>query len=232
MFFFNRLYNLLSQKKENEISIGNQIWMNENLKTSTFRNGDELKYIKTIDDWNHSILNKEPGYCFYNNVYENGEKKGYLYNWYAINDKRGLAPQGWKIPEITDFQHLIQALDPSEQLILLDKNDEKGIYLINYSEKIKGMLIVNSEWAGYSIEKLNTESVFKATPSGCRSYWLGAGEDGFNYENVMAFWWCRNEFNEKNAYFFNINDVCVELKSESKDLFFSVRVIKESNNKP
>ena len=81
-----------------EITIGRQVWMTENLNVDKFRNGDPISHAKTDEEWVKAGENGSPAWSHYDNDPANGEKYGKLYNWYAVNDSRGLAPEGWKIP--------------------------------------------------------------------------------------------------------------------------------------
>ena len=93
---------------ENKIQIGAQIWMDRNLNVAQFLNGDTIPEAKTAEEWKSAGENEKPAWCYYNNNPLNAEKYGKLYNWYAINDPRGLAPSGWRLPEGNDlFQLLI-----------------------------------------------------------------------------------------------------------------------------
>jgi uncharacterized protein (TIGR02145 family) len=93
-----------------EVKIGNQIWMIDNLNVANFRNGDPIPEAKTEDEWKKAGENKQPAWCYYNNDPANGEIFGKLYNWYAVNDARGLAPEGWHIPSDTEWTALIDYL--------------------------------------------------------------------------------------------------------------------------
>jgi uncharacterized protein (TIGR02145 family) len=88
------------------VIIGSQTWVSENLNVSTFRNGDKIKEAKTIEEWEKAIIEKKPAWCYYDNDIEKGELYGKLYNWYALNDSRGLAPLGWHIPTIYEWTTL------------------------------------------------------------------------------------------------------------------------------
>jgi uncharacterized protein (TIGR02145 family) len=90
-----------------EVVIGTQTWMVENLATDKFRNGDPIKEAKTNAEWIQAAMQEEPAWCYYNNDPSNGSQYGKLYNWYAVNDPRGLAPAGWRIPSNSDWQTLI-----------------------------------------------------------------------------------------------------------------------------
>jgi hypothetical protein len=79
----------------NEVAIDKYVWMETNLNVDKFRNGDPIPEARTKEDWLSAAKNGKPAWCYYEN---NGEKYGKLYNWYAVNDPRGLAPEGWHIP--------------------------------------------------------------------------------------------------------------------------------------
>ena len=89
------------------IKIGNQIWMVKNLDVSTFLNGDPIPETKSDKAWKKAGKKGIPAWCYYNNDVQNGPKYGKLYNWYAINDPRGLAPEEWHIPSNKEFEVLI-----------------------------------------------------------------------------------------------------------------------------
>jgi uncharacterized protein (TIGR02145 family) len=80
------------------VTIGTQTWTTKNLDVATFRNGDAIPEAKTDEEWQAAGDNKQPAWCYYDNDPKNGVKYGKLYNWYAVNDARGLAPAGWHIP--------------------------------------------------------------------------------------------------------------------------------------
>lgn len=93
-----------------EIQIGSQVWMNQNLNINNFKNGDIIPEIQSIEGWIAAGENEKPACCNYNNETYKGIIYGKLYNWYALNDIRGLAPKGWKIPSDEDWNQLIDFL--------------------------------------------------------------------------------------------------------------------------
>src|SRR5688500_248117 len=82
--------------RNNEIKIGGQTWMTSNLDVSTFRNGDSIPEVTSAEAWVKAAKEGKPAWCYYQN--DPGKSYGRLYNWYAVNDSRGLAPVGWHIP--------------------------------------------------------------------------------------------------------------------------------------
>jgi uncharacterized protein (TIGR02145 family) len=88
------------------VVIGSQTWMAENLNVSKFRNGDLIPEAKTKEDWEQAGKNKQPAWCYYNNDPTNSAKFGILYNWYAVNDPRGLSPAGYHVPTDAEWTSL------------------------------------------------------------------------------------------------------------------------------
>jgi uncharacterized protein (TIGR02145 family) len=77
------------------VTIGTQVWMTKNLDVDRYRNGDIIPEVKDSIAWANL---KTGAWCYYNNDPELGKIYGKLYNWYAVNDPRGLAPAGYHIP--------------------------------------------------------------------------------------------------------------------------------------
>lgn len=94
----------------NNVSISGQVWMSKNLNVDRFRNGDLIYHAKTCYEWIEAWQTQRPAYCYLYNNEGNGEVLGKLYNWYAVNDFRGLAPYGWHIPTDAEWTELINNL--------------------------------------------------------------------------------------------------------------------------
>jgi uncharacterized protein (TIGR02145 family) len=93
------------------IKIGTQNWMSKNLNVSTYRNGDAIPQMQYPDEWANL---KTGAWCYYKNNTENGTTSGKLYNWYAVNDPRGLAPVGYHIPSDNEWTILTDYLGGSD----------------------------------------------------------------------------------------------------------------------
>jgi uncharacterized protein (TIGR02145 family) len=101
---------LLSQNNQTispTVTIGSQKWMAENLDVDTFRNGEKIPEAKTNEQWEAAYKSQKAAWCYYNNNPDNGKRFGRLYNWYAVNDSRGLAPDGMHIPSHIEWQTLV-----------------------------------------------------------------------------------------------------------------------------
>ncbi len=91
----------------NTVTIGTQVWMKENLKTTRYRNGNSIPTTLSDAQW-HSTTSG--AYSVYNNDPSNNITYGKLYNWYAVSDPRNIAPAGWHIPSASEWQTLINYL--------------------------------------------------------------------------------------------------------------------------
>ena len=96
------------------VTIGAQTWALANLNVSTFRNGDTIPEAKTNKDWVTAGETGKPAWCYYNNDPANGLRYGKLYNWYAVNDPRELAPDGWILSSDADWAKLTYYLGGQE----------------------------------------------------------------------------------------------------------------------
>jgi uncharacterized protein (TIGR02145 family) len=149
-----------SSESFEKVKIGEQIWMKKNLDVNHFRNGDPIQEVKSYQEWEKATKEKIPAWCYYENDPEKGKVYGKLYNWYAVVDPRGLAPEGWHIPTYGEWEVLLKYL-----------GSDKGIKLKHTNGWIEG--------GG------NNESGFSGLPGNCR---YEDGE--FNERNNMYFWSC------------------------------------------
>ena len=90
------------------VKIGDQIWMAENLNVSNYLNGDQIPEVYHKNKWGEITTG---GWCHYDNEIKNEAIYGKLYNWHAVNDQRGLAPDGWHIPSDTEWKALESYLE-------------------------------------------------------------------------------------------------------------------------
>jgi uncharacterized protein (TIGR02145 family) len=95
------------------VTIGELTWMAENLNVSKFRNGDVIMEAKNWDEWNKALEEKRPAFCYFN--FDNESKNGKLYNRFAIEDKRVLAPEGFRVSSSNDWITLLTPLKPTSE---------------------------------------------------------------------------------------------------------------------
>ena len=86
------------------VQIGNQLWMQENLKTTHFNNGDVIPNIEWAnEDGGVWTYNYEPACADYDEDPANSEIYGKLYNGFAVDDERGICPEGWHVASSNEF---------------------------------------------------------------------------------------------------------------------------------
>jgi uncharacterized protein (TIGR02145 family) len=85
------------------VVINGKEWMRKNLEVSKYKNGDLIPQVTDVAQWDALTTG---AWCYYENDSANGPVYGKLYNWYAINDSRGLAPTGWHIATDADWTSL------------------------------------------------------------------------------------------------------------------------------
>jgi uncharacterized protein (TIGR02145 family) len=128
-----------------EAKIGGQIWMAENLTVTKFRNGDPIPEARSTEDWLNAGENKQPAFCYVNNDPNTVSQYGVLYNWYAVNDRRGLAPEGWHIPSHIDAENLrdflMSEIIKKQQKITDMKND--GINTDNLQSELNKIFMTS-----------------------------------------------------------------------------------------
>ncbi|MFZ4056501.1 MAG: fibrobacter succinogenes major paralogous domain-containing protein [Ferruginibacter sp.] len=150
-----------------EVRIGNQTWMAENLNVCTFRNGDTIQEAKTLNEWRSAAKKKIPAWCYFNNDSSNGLKHGKMYNFYPVNDSRGLAPINWRIPSGEDWKQL--------------------------SNYLGGKLIAGGKMKSTSGWHANgngtNSSGFNGYASGSRELAMITKNEGFLSLGSISYWW-------------------------------------------
>jgi uncharacterized protein (TIGR02145 family) len=199
------------------VKIEDQIWMAENLNTDRFQNGDLIPQAATDEEWRYAANNKEPAWCYYNNDTINKEKYGKLYNWYAVNDPRGLAQAGWRLPSILEWKKSLDYFDKKRQDL-----EQKSSY-----DALKAEEDLFEKWKYLSdcVEKKISigNSEFSITHAGCRFY------DGrFLVGGSVGYWWSATEIDMKYAACLWIdNEKVIICPTGIKSYGLSVRCIKD-----
>ena len=183
------------------VTIGNYVWMAENLKTTRYNDGKKIPLVPDVRQWQKY----EQGYCWYNNdKSENENKYGALYNWYAVGTNK-LCPAGWHVPHKSEFMSLINF--PALDTITGGKLKEAG----------------TAHWRIPNKEATN-ETGFTALPGGYR------GMDGeFGRAGEIGQWWTSLEENEYIGLCWGLTykDGRVGPGVSSKRYGLSVRCIKD-----
>lgn len=186
------------------IKIGAQTWMTHNLDVTQFRNGDQIREAKSDAEWEECAKKKIPAWCYYHNDEALGVKYGKLYNWYAVNDPRGLAPTGYRIPSEEDWNKLITELGGEEVA----------------APKMR----FGKQW-GDSILVTSSKGNFGAMPSGWRKF----SDEKIEFLNEGAYWWSSTALSLKFAWTRYILFHSKEVKSYcyNKGSGLSIRCVKD-----
>ena len=203
------------------VTIGAQVWMAENLKSTRYNDGTAISLVTEGKVW---AIPSTPAYCWYNND-EATNKKAYgaLYNWYAVdsasNGGKNVCPVGWHLPPdslwtiLTDY--------------LVSNGYGYGGSVINIAKSmayIAGWSEAPGEGEiGYEQAKNNT-SGFAALPSGYRDF------DGtFDAAGSFTGWWAGTEYGPGDAWsrVMIYSGSNISRQENSKEIGYSVRCVRK-----
>ena len=154
-------------------SIGQQVWTLQNLNVSRYRNGDIIPQVQDPNEW---VLSTTGAWCYYQNSTVNGIVYGKLYNWYAVNDSRGLPPLGWHIPSVSEYETLTSFLGGSEVA--------------------GGKMMALTLWSGPDNPATNS-SGFTGLPGGYRDF----NGQFYSYAATVGYWWTSTGYDPIYAYY-------------------------------
>ena len=200
------------------VKIGNQIWMAENLKVIHYRNGDLIPEIKGKFEWEEREQEQEPAWCCYENDTSNIKIYGLLYNWYAVSDRRSIAPEGWRVPTDDDWKELEMCLGMN-----MSDNEERLWRGTNEGSKLAGN---TSLWDEGNLTKDTAfgKSSFSALPAGLRNYSSVFVGIGF----TANFWTSTAEDHRLACHRkLDFTKTKISRQTQLKRYGFSVRCIKE-----
>ncbi|WP_309640324.1 fibrobacter succinogenes major paralogous domain-containing protein [Flavobacterium sp.] len=183
------------------VTIGNQKWTKTNLNVSHYRNGDPIPQVTDPTQW----VNLTTGaWCYYNNDPANGPIYGKLYNWYAVNDPRGLAPTGCHVPSDAEWTALTTILGGE----LVAGNKMKA----------------TAGWTPFLGITNTNSSGFTGLPGLYRTT-----SGSFNDIVSRGYWWSSSEDNPSGAWFryLHYNEGFATRASYYKLLGLSVRCLKD-----
>jgi uncharacterized protein (TIGR02145 family) len=161
-----------------EVVIGTQTWKTRNLDVTTYRNGDPIPQVTDPTAWANLTTG---AWCYYENNTANGPIYGKIYNWYAVNDPRGLAPTGYHVPSDAEWTTLTTFL--GGETVAGGKMKETG----------------TSHWQSPNTDATNSSS-FTGLPGGF-SYVNGT----FDYIGSSGYWWSSSEDNALHAWYRGLN---------------------------
>lgn len=187
---------------QSTVRIGNQVWMVENLNVELFRNGDPIPYARSRSEWMEYANTGKPAWCYYEGNSENGSLYGKLYNWYAVNDPRGLAPYGWHVPTIAEWTFVVNYLGG----------------LNSAGEELK------SRYGWQRNGRGNNKSGWSGLPGGKRSTF-----GDFDFIETGGYWWTRSKYSKGKAWYcaLRFEDGKVSKRNYDMGNGFSVRCVRD-----
>ena len=226
-----------------DVKIGTQTWTSKNLDVSTFRNGEQIPEAKSKEEWSIASQNQTAAFCYYEFDSKNGKVYGKLYNWYAVNDSRGLAPKGYHVPSDAEWTILTEFLGgrdiAGKKMKSRDewKSYEEGgkktcpdcaDWTDSYKEQVPCHTCKNSRYVKAPVQTLSgnvdNSSRFNGLPG-------GACNNNGNFYTITenGWWWSFSENNTNNAWnrVLNYNNSEVYRYSNAKYYGFSVRCLRD-----
>lgn len=155
------------------VTICSQVWMTKNLDLATYRNGDLIPHVTDADQWQNLTTG---AWTYVNGDPATNGNYGKVYNWYAVNDPRGLAPTGWHVPSKTEYSTLTNCLGSE--------------YIAGGKLKTSG----TSDWMAPNTGASNS-SGFTALPGGKRS-----GPGTYNGFGTQGVFWTATAQSATNAW--------------------------------
>ena len=207
------------------VIIGNQEWMAENLMVTKYNNGDAIPTGLNIAEW---LNTTEGAFAIYNNDNAMLEAYGALYNWYAVDDTRGLCPSGWNVPSDAEWTELVDYV--VAQGYPNEPENPNGA-----SNALKSCRQVNSplggdcatsehpRWNSHSTHYGTDEFSFSALPGGYKWPW-----GGFLYAGYHSHWWSSTQLDAPNAWIWTLHYDKGNLirHNNIKNYGFSVRCVR------
>lgn len=196
------------------IIINGQEWMQQNLAVSKYRNGDAIPHVLSTTTWSNTT---NGGYGYFNNNIANNATYGKLYNWYTVNDSRGVCPTGWHVGTDAEWTSLINFIDP---VAGGGNNNNVAGGKMKSTGTVEGG---DGLWLAPNVQGSNM-SGFMGLPAGYRDY-----GGGYYTQGEFGYWWTATEATAGNVWFrFLYNgDFAVSRSSDLKRYGFSIRCVKD-----
>jgi len=207
------------------VLIGTQVWTDKNLNVANYRNGDPITFAANSTEWNNANIAGVGAYTYLRFASgDGGARYGKLYNWFAVNDSRGLAPVGYHIPTLTEWTTL-RNTQPFNGTTLKSNTNDWGA---NFSNVNNNLIVVPD--VNYSLYNGNNSSGFNALPSssifpngtngnyGSASFWTATAD----VSNPLKAEWMYFH----SVYFYVGRDCCLTYE---KGNGMAVRLVKDNN---
>jgi uncharacterized protein (TIGR02145 family) len=193
-----------NQTKNNyeTVTIGTQVWMVKNLDVDHYRNGDSIPQVTDKGQW---LKLTTGAWCYNKNSDSLGKIYGKLYNWYAVNDPRGLAPSGYHVPSDAEWTVLSNYL--GGESVAGGKMKETG----------------TTHWISPN-EGATNSSGFIGLPGGYRD-----SSGVYDFIIIGGVWWSSTELNATYAWYRTLYyyDTSILRDYSLKVCGFSVRCVRD-----
>jgi uncharacterized protein (TIGR02145 family) len=216
----------------NTVLIGNQCWMKENLKTTTYKNGTPIPNVTDPVAWENLTTS---AYVWYDNDISWKGSYGALYNWHATFDTNGLCPTGWHVPSDAEWTQLVDyvvsqgypnnSFDPNGAGNALKSCRQINSPIGGNCNTTEHPRWIEDDWTGYNHYGFD-EFGFSAFPGGTRlptsgAFFLLGGSGG---------WWSSTEYSSTIAWYRYMNHLSggsVGFDSNDKTYGHSVRCLRD-----
>lgn len=172
------------------VQIGSQYWMRDNVAAESFQDGTPITEVTSSEQWFECAQSGTPAWCYYNFDPSLEEEYGKLYNYYVVSSSKEIAPPGWRVATLADYNTLIQGLG---------------------GEKAAGFKMKNTKnWQTLdrSNPNGNNQSGYTSNPSGfvredgvfwdfgwSANYWTSTTASATDAETIRLYWQNRNAIN-------------------------------------
>ena len=182
------------------LQIGDQCWLRENLRTSRYRNGEDIPVIEEDSLW---LSTSAGAFSFYTNDPDQDTLEGVLYNHFSISDNRGLCPTGWHVPNDAEWTTLQD---------YISEGDKEGSAL--------------KDTLGWDLPNAGAANLmgYRARAAGFR-----AATGGFGGQGIHGFWWSATQADPGKAWSRQLNYASTSMFRNANFLLFgmSVRCVKD-----
>ncbi|MFN5325355.1 MAG: fibrobacter succinogenes major paralogous domain-containing protein, partial [Bacteroidota bacterium] len=202
----------------NTVQIGTQEWMQENLKTTKYKNGDVIPTNLNNTQWQSTT---QGAWAYYNDSSQYNNIYGKLYNWYAVADARGVCPTGWHVPTDSEWNVLVKQLDP--QADTTDSSYSQSLIAGGFMKAVGDLQSGTGLWQSPNYGATNS-SGFTGLPGGDRNLY-----GSYLYIGYYGYWWSASEILTDYAWYRSLDysDAFVYRNAYFKRLGFSIRCLRD-----
>lgn len=219
---------LLEDKRGDEtehyalVKVGLQIWMRDNLRTGRFNDGSTIVTNLPKDQWEKS---KSPAMTYYDGNKDNKDKMGALYNWYAVENAISIAPKGWIVPRMEDWESLAKYIDPKGAMTFdyetASLSYTAGEMLKSKTEWVKPSTATGQLLPGNNATMLDMKAYGSTSTSKYFNGYSGLNRQGYFWTSTVS------DYSDTKALFIRLywDSHTINSYMEDKFMGYSVRCI-------